>query len=197
MADDDTTTTDDKTAEQLRIAREDAKTMRLDRDRYRKELDGLRGEYDRLKDSATADLSAAMKKAADDADKLRIDLTSRATAAEMAAAEARTKAQERVRDADLRNAINDAGLRKDIKPSDALKLLDSATLKLNDDGEIINAAEAMAAFKADKPFMFGPASTSSTAAPPPAAPSAAKNALDMSADERRAGAKALGITALA
>lgn len=179
--------------EKLTEANADAKHHRLSAQAYRTQVEEAKAEAERLKTSAATELDAAMKKAADDADRLRLDLTGRATAAETAATEARTKAQERARAADLRIAANEAGLR-DI---DALKLLDASLLKLSEDGDVTNAAEAMAAFKAAKPYLFGQASTSSTATPPPAAPSAAKNALDMAPDERRAGARALGITALA
>lgn len=178
--------------DKLTEANGEAKHHRLSAQAYRTQVEELRGERDRLKETSATELDAAMKKAADDADRLRLDLTGRAVAAETAAANVRTRAQERARAADLRIAANEAGLR-DI---DALKLLDSGTLKLSEDGDVTNAAEAMEAFKAAKPYLFGQAATSSTATPPPVAPSVAKRATDMTPVERVAAARAAGISAI-
>jgi hypothetical protein len=176
------------TKEALKAANDESKGHRLNGNNFRKQVDELKEQLD----AKDVEHTKAMKKATDDAEKLRLDLTGRATAAETAAQEARTKAQERARAADLRVAASEAGLR-DI---DALKLLDPASLKLNDDGDVTNAGEALAAMKAAKPYLFGSASTSSPHLPPSNDPAPVKRAMDMTPAERLAGAKALGITAL-
>ena len=118
------------------------------------------------------------RKAAEDAAKARDDAIAEAArvkseieaataeklkAAETKATEALTKAQQRAVNADLRIAAKDAGA-SDL--ADVLALLPRDKLKVNDDGDVINAAEVMAEFKKAKPHLFGATSTSSTATTP-------------------------------
>ena len=78
--------------------------------------------------------------------------------------EATKKAQERSVNADLKVAAKDAGA---VDAADVLALLDRSKIKLDEAGEITNAAELMADLKKAKPHLFGAASTSSTAPKPP------------------------------
>ena len=94
-----------------------------------------------------------------------------------------TKAQQSAVRANLRVAAKEAGA---ADPSDMLALIPSDRLKVNEDGEIENAAELMTALKAAKPYLFGQASTSSVASVPKTEPPVAKRAVDMTNDEYQA-----------
>lgn len=115
-----------------------------------------------------------------DAERIGKETTTKLTAAEARAAEATTQAQARVVNADLRLAAKDAGAND---TADVLALMPRDQIKLNESGEIINAAELIAGLKTAKPYLFGAASTSSTAPSPNPAPAKAKSAMDMTADE--------------
>jgi hypothetical protein len=69
---------------------------------------------------------------------------------------------------------------------DGLKLLDTASLSLNENGEVEGAAAAMTALKREKPWLFGGASSSSRASAPAAHPPRAKLATEMTLEEYRA-----------
>jgi len=88
----------------------------------------------------------------------------------------------RVVQAELKNAALQAGM----VDLDGLKLLDTAKVKLNEQGEIEGATELMRELKGQKPWLFGGASSSSRANPPPAHPPRAKAATEMSPEEYRA-----------
>ena len=94
-----------------------------------------------------------------------------------------TKAQQSAVRANLRVAAKEAGA---ADPNDMLALIPGDQLKVNEDGEIENAAALMTALKAAKPYLFGQASTSSTAPVPKTEPPVAKRATDMTDDEYRA-----------
>lgn len=178
--------------EKLTEANGEAKHHRLSAQAYRTQTEELRTALSGKDD----EIKTVRANAETDAEKLRIDLTGRATAAEKAATAAAEKAAERSRAAELRMAAKDAGL----VDMDGLKLLDHTALKLNADGDIENAPEVLAAMKTAKPYLFGTAfatgTTSSTSAPPPPNTGTPKRAVDMTPDERAAGARALGINVI-
>lgn len=155
----------------LKKANDEAKGNRLTADRLGKNADELRTELEKARTEAAAAVDA-----------VRGELTGKLTAAEQAAAERDKASRERIMRADLRVAARDAGM----VDLDGLKLLDTAALKLADDGSVTNAGEAIAELKKSKPWAFGAASTSSTAAPPPADPGKPKLYRDMSEAEQAA-----------
>jgi hypothetical protein len=78
--------------------------------------------------------------------------------------------------ADLKVAAKDAGM----VDLDGLKLLDTGELKVNDDGDVENAAEVLAKLKEAKPYLFGnPSNTSSPNNAPPAKKPDNKKGMDM------------------
>ena len=68
---------------------------------------------------------------------------------------------------------------------DGLKLVDYSAVKLSPAGEVEGAGSAMSRLRHSKPWLFGHASSSSTATPPPAQPSRQKLAHEMSDAEYR------------
>lgn len=104
-------------------------------------------------------------------------------------AEREQAARGRVTQSDLRLAAKDAGM----VDLDALKLLDAAALKIGEDGGVTNAAEAMAALKAAKPWAFGQVSTSTNASPPATNAGAPKNYNDMTDAEKADWKRANGL----
>ena len=68
---------------------------------------------------------------------------------------------------------------------DGLKLLDTSQVTLNDRDEVVGAEALMAQMRRAKPWLFGGASTSSSAAAPPAQAPRAKLATEMSEMEWR------------
>ena len=172
--------------DQLKTVNDEAKGHRLNANNFRSQVEDLRKQLE-TKDTERETLQ---KKLSDDAEKLRLDLTARATAAETAANEARTKSQQRVLASELKKAATAAG----IADPDYLKLFDQSALKLNGEGEPTNAAEAMAAWKASKPHFFGTPNTSSTANPPPPDPGKTKTVSEMTPAERQAAARQAGLS---
>lgn len=122
-------------------------------------------------------------------DSLRADLTGKLTAAEKTAAERIAASRERVTNADLRIAAKDAGM----VDLDGLKLLDSSTLKVGDDGGVTNATEVLGALKQSKPWAFGQTSTSVPATAPLPDPGKAKNYNDMAPAEQTEWKRANGL----
>jgi hypothetical protein len=110
------------------------------------------------------------------------------SAAEKKANDATAAAAQKVVNADLRVAANTAGA-NDV--ADVLALLPRDKIKLNEAGDITNAAELMAELKVAKPYLFGAASTSSTAKPPADKNAAPKLAKDMTAEEYKIARAAL------
>lgn len=104
--------------------------------------------------------------------------------------EANSAADQRIIRAEMKAAALKAGM----VDLDGLKLADLSKVKLNDKGEVEGAEALMEELKKAKPYLFGTASTSSTAPVPPApsGKTAPKNAKDMTDAEYRAARAALG-----
>lgn len=153
---------------------------------------GRRLNEDRLgkiADERAAAIEAERKAREDALAALKGEYEGKITATEKAAAERAEAARERVMRADLRVAAKDAGM----VDLDGLKLLDTATLKLGDDGSVQNAAEALAALKQAKPWAFGQASTSSPAQAPKADAGKTKLFKDMTPEEQAAWKRGVGV----
>lgn len=86
----------------------------------------------------------------------------------------------------LRAELKAHAVRAGMVDLDGLKLLDTSALVLNDQDEVVGAAELMAATRRAKPWLFGGASTSSSAAAPPAQAPRPKLATEMDEAEWRA-----------
>jgi hypothetical protein len=98
---------------------------------------------------------------------------------EQAVTETRTAANQRIIRAELKAAALAAG----IVSVDALKMIDTSAITLDDQGEVVVPDDFWTKQKAAYPFAFGQPSTSSTATPPPTTPPAAKLATQMTAEE--------------
>lgn len=83
--------------------------------------------------------------------------------------------------AELRTAAARAGM----IDLDGIKLVDSAGLSVNDQGELAEAPEIMARLRQEKPWLFGRGSSSSPAVAPRATPPKPKTAMEMSVEEWR------------
>lgn len=121
--------------------------------------------YAETADKATNDAAAAIKEAAEKAERTAGE---RITAAEAAA-------NARIIRADLRTAAVKAGM----VDLDGLKMLDASKLKINADGDVEGADALLEEAKKSKPYLFGGGSSSSTAQTPPAKAASGKPALDM------------------
>jgi hypothetical protein len=111
-----------------------------------------------------------------------------------AAADARVETLER-RIAELEATHRDRLIRADLKAEavragmidlDGLKLVDPAGIELGEDGQVKGGDALMRNLKRLKPWLFGLASTSSTAAAPPSQPPEPKTAKTMTEAEWRA-----------
>ena len=109
-------------------------------------------------------------------------LHARTEALERQLATVQQEAESRLIGAELRAQAMRAG----IIDLDGLKLLESHDLRVNERGEVDGAAEAVAALRRAKPWLFGAVTSSSTASPPPPQQPRAKRAQDMSDAEYRA-----------
>lgn len=85
----------------------------------------------------------------------------------------------------LQAELKAAAIRAGIVDLDAIKLIDVASLRTNDVGELVDGAGVMRALRASKPYLFT-GSSSSAAVAPRAFASEPKTAMTMSADEWRA-----------
>jgi hypothetical protein len=83
--------------------------------------------------------------------------------AQAAAAATANRIKERTRDAELRAAAQQAGIRD----PDLIPLIDRGAITVDDEGNVTGAAEAVAAFKAKKPEYFQPSSPNPAPAPQP------------------------------
>jgi hypothetical protein len=109
--------------------------------------------------------------------------------AQAAIAEARRAADARIIQAELKAAALAAGM-IDVE---GLKLLDTSGVELNEEGNIVIPTTLFADAKKAKPWMFGQASTSSTAATPKIEPAKTKSVREMDDKERRAFEREHGI----
>ena len=131
------------------------------------------GLRDRLREAENARETALAA-----AEALKTEHTTALTAAQEAADARHIKAE-------LRMEATKAG----IVDLDGLALMDlkTAGVKIDKEGNITGAAEAIAKLKETKPFLFaGTGSTSNPGTPPKPAPSGAKKANEMSPEEWRA-----------
>lgn len=123
----------------------------------------------------------------------------RAEDAEAAAKRAQQEADEKV--ANAGKAANERIIRAELKAVavkagmvdlDGLKLADLSKVTLDDQGEVQGAAELMEALKAEKPYLFGATSNSSTPEKTPKPkPAETKKATEMDDKEYAAAKKAL------
>ena len=107
------------------------------------------------------------------------DFAARAAELERKLAEVEAQAHERVVRAELKAEAVRAGM----VDLDGLKLLDASRVKLGEDGEVAGAAALMRELRRAKPWLFGGASSSSTAGAPPAQPPKPRLATEMNFDE--------------
>jgi len=96
-------------------------------------------------------------------------------------AEVQEQANARLVQAELRAEAVRAGM----VDLDGLKLIDPAALATTEAGEFHAAAEVIAKLRRDKPWLFGPAHSSSAAVAPTPAVTRRKLATEMSLDEWR------------
>lgn len=108
-------------------------------------------------------------------------LRARAAALERELAESTAAAQRQLARAELKAEALRAGM----IDLDGLKLLDLEAVRLDERGEVVNGAALMRALRQDKPWLFGAASSSSTASAPPSIPPRPKLATEMSVEEWR------------
>lgn len=87
----------------------------------------------------------------------------RAEAAEAALGQARAEANARL----IRAELKAEALRVGMVDLDGLKLLDTTEVRLTEAGEVADAAGLLAKLKRAKPWLFGNAVSSSSAAQPP------------------------------
>jgi hypothetical protein len=113
-------------------------------------------------------------------DQAKADAVQAKADADVRIAEATSTANKRIINAELRAEATKAGM----VDLDALVMLDAdkAGVKLSDDGAVVGAAEALAALKSAKPFLFGSAKTGNTETPK-AGDTKSKSALDMTPQE--------------
>jgi len=87
----------------------------------------------------------------------------RAESAEAALSQMQAEMAARVARAELKAEAVRAGM----IDLDGLKLIDAASIRLNQNGEIEDAANLLARMKREKPWLFGAGASSSAAANPP------------------------------
>jgi hypothetical protein len=110
------------------------------------------------------------------------ELRARAEQLEHELASARRDAEARIIQAELKAEAVRAG----IIDLDGLRLIDHSSVCLDPRGEVVGAKEIMAGLKRAKPWLFGAASSSSTAATPAAQAPRPKHATEMRDAEYRA-----------
>ncbi|MCF3945295.1 hypothetical protein AiwAL_04735 [Acidiphilium sp. AL] len=112
----------------------------------------------------------------------RDDWQARAEAAERALGQMRHESGEKLKRAELKIEAVRAGM----IDLDGLKLIDLDQVELGEDGGVTDAASIMTRLKREKPWLFGAASSSSTAGVPRAEPSRTRHARELSEAEWRA-----------
>lgn len=118
---------------------------------------------------------------------IEADWQMRAEAAERALAEAVGRTEALLKRAELKVEAVKAGM----VDLDGLQLIDPATVTLNENGEVADAASIMTKLKRAKPWLFGSASSSSTAQVPRAEVPRQRDAREMNEEEWRAARAAL------
>ncbi len=131
----------------------------------------LNNEAKNLRQRATEE-AAARKAAEEDRDKVKIESEARVKAS-------KSDADARVIRAELKALATAAGM----VDLDGLKLADLSTVRINKDGEVEGATELMEALKKAKPYLFGTATTSTTATPPPSNKPKPKLVTEMTKEE--------------
>ena len=111
-----------------------------------------------------------------------VDYAARAEALERRIAELEAAHAARV----IRSELKAEALRAGMVDIDGLKLVDTASVTLGEDGEVKNAAALMRDLRRAKPWLFAGTSTSSTAAVPSAQPPRPRTAREMSVAEWQA-----------
>ena len=106
----------------------------------------------------------------------------RLAALETRLADVEAEANARIIRAELRAEAVRAGM----VDLDGLKLIDASAITLGANGEVEGATVLMAEMRRAKPWLFAPASSSSTAAAPASEPPRARRATEMSEEEWRA-----------
>lgn len=86
----------------------------------------------------------------------------------------------------IRAELKAEAVRAGMVDLDGLKLVDASAVKLNAQGDVEGAAALMTQMRRAKPWLFGGASSSSTAVPPPSQVPEGKLATKMSYDEWQA-----------
>jgi hypothetical protein len=107
------------------------------------------------------------------------DPSARAAELERRLAEVEATAHERIVRAELKAEAVRAGM----VDLDGLKLLDASRVKVGENGEVEGAASLMRELRRAKPWLFGGASSSSTAGAPAAQPPKPRLATEMNFDE--------------
>ena len=110
------------------------------------------------------------------------DLRLRAEALEQQLTVVQRNAENRL----IRAELKAEAVRAGILDLDGLKLVDTSSVKLNETGDVEGAAQLVAQLRQSKPWLFGAASSSSRAMPPPAQPARQKRATEMTEAEWRA-----------
>jgi hypothetical protein len=113
----------------------------------------------------------------------------RAETAEAALASAQVETQARL----IRAELKAEAIRAGMVDLDGLKLLDTTEVRLNNNGEVTDAPGILSKLKRAKPWLFGNASSSSSAAanPPRPEPPRMRQASELSHDEWQAARAAL------
>ena len=162
-----------RTADALKKANKEGEGHRLNADRANRAAN-------EAKDALEAAL-AANTKALDDT---RIELNTKATAAEEKAARAKVDADQRTIAAEMRTAAVMAGMRD----PDLVKLLDASAVTLGDDGKVAIPPALFEDAKKARPYLFGAASPSTGSTLPVPDPTGGKAPVkyaDMTPDQQR------------
>lgn len=91
----------------------------------------------------------------------------------------RNEFQSRLVAANLRTEAVRAGM----VDLDGLKLIDASGIRLDNNDMVVGGRQLMADLRRSKPWLFGPASSSSAALPPASRPARQKTAMDMTDEE--------------
>jgi hypothetical protein len=160
------------------FSRDYVQELRRENEQWRYKARGYESEAAKARE----DLEAAQREWDETAAKARKD-------AQVAIADARRAAHARIIQAELKAAALAVGM-IDVE---GLKLLDTSRVELNEEGNIVIPAALFADAKKAKPWLFGQASTSSTAATPKIEPLKNKSVREMDDKERRAFEREHGI----